>query len=249
MIPATEQYQLVIGLPAFNEEQNLPALLHDIQAADLADCLVLVVDDGSTDRTAAIATEWAEKMPLHLHRHERNLGLGAAIRHIYELARPRLRDDGVLITLDADGSHRPEQIPEMVAKVREGCDLVIASRYTAASRVTGVPALRRLLSYGAYLAVRLLLGVREVRDFTCGFRAVSADLLRRAEEKYPEGLATESGFAVTVEVLIKLLHLGARPAEIGMDLRYDLKRGASKIRIGHTIMQYLRLFRRLRRKA
>lgn len=245
MTDEQKRYRLVVGLPAYNEEADLPDLLRDIEAVGLDDALVLVVDDGSSDATAAIAEKWAKRMPLLLHRHEKNLGLGMAIANIYRLSPPLLSEGGVLVTMDADGSHRPEQILVLLAKIEKGCDLVIASRYTADSRVAGVPWPRKLLSYGAFFAVRLLFGIRQVRDFTCGFRAISASLLHRAQARYPEGLATEQGFSVTVEVLIKLLRLDARAGEIGMDLRYDLKQGKSKIRIGRTISQYLRLFRRL----
>lgn len=240
-------YRLVISLPAYNEERNLPDLLRDIRACALPAGVVLVVDDGSTDRTAAIAGEWGERLPVVLHRHRPNQGLGAAIRSILREADPLLTTDGVLVIMDADGSHRPEQIPALLAKLAEGFDVVIASRYTADSRVRGVPWHRRMLSGGVRVLARLLLGVKEVRDFSSGYRAIRASFLREAQRRYGGELATEPGFAVTLEVLIKLLRCGARVAEIGLDLRYDLKQGASKIRLTRTVVAYFRLLGRLRR--
>jgi len=237
----SQRYRLVIGLPAFNEEQNLPDLLRDIQAVGLDDCLILVVDDGSSDRTAAVVREWSGHPSAALIQHPLNQGLGAALHTIITNALSYLRADGFLVTMDADGTHRPQQIPKLLQTGAQGFDLVVASRYVGSGKITGVPWYRRVLSVGAYVVVRSLFGVRQVRDVSSGYRAISTKLLRQALAQYPEGLATERGFVATVEVLVKLLRSGARPAETGLDLRYDLKKGASKMKIWRTVRDYFRL--------
>jgi len=252
MIEKGKSFDVVIGLPAYNEESDLSDLLREIKDVDLDNYVVLVLDDGSTDNTAQIAGQWSEKIPLVLHRHQTNRGLGEALRSICSLSMDLLKEDGHLITIDADRSHRPEQIPELLAKASQGYDFVIASRYTGASRVTGVPAYRRMLSAGTRVLVRILFGIRQIRDFTSGYRAISRELITRAAGTFPrglDGLVTESGFPATVEILIKCLRIGARPAEIPIDLRYDLKRGSSKIRIIRTVLAYLKLFFRLKLKS
>jgi dolichol-phosphate mannosyltransferase len=240
---------IMVGLPAYNEELNLPFLFEEIRELQLPNYIILLVDDGSSDNTAELVKDWTDKIPLVVVRHPENQGLGAAVKNLLREAAARLGPDDYLVLMDADRSHRPYQIPSMLEKASEGYDLVIASRYTSQSKVVGVPLFRRMLSHGAYLFVRTLFGLAPIKDFTCGYRAISMRLLQKAEEKFPEGLATENGFSVTLEVLVKLVSAGAKPAEIGMDLRYDLKAGGSKMRPFATILQYFGLFGRLKKDA
>ena len=103
--------KITVVLPAYNEEQDLPPLLDRIGWAlgNTKNAFqILVVDDGSTDRTAAVAEAAAEKLPIRLLKHSRNKGLGAAIRTGLQEAS---REDGAVITMDADNSHDPALIP------------------------------------------------------------------------------------------------------------------------------------------
>jgi len=232
-----------VVLPAYNEEENLPDLLRQLAALG-QELRVVVVDDGSTDRTGAVVGAWPGPLRPTLVRHEQNLGLGRAIRTGLWYVLERAAPGDLLVTLDADGSHLPAQIPDLVAAV-ETADLAIASRYRRGARVEGVPPVRRLLSLGARLLLSVLFPLPGVRDFTCGFRAYRVELLQEAQRRYGDRLVESQGFAVMTELLVKLRGLHPRVREVPIVLRYDLKRGRSKLPPLRTVAQYLRMIARL----
>lgn len=237
-------------LPAYNEEVALPEMLDRIDEAMLEAGLpfrVVVVDDGSRDRTLEIAREAASRLPVDVVVHEVNLGLGAAIRdgllHAARAAKPR----DVLVTLDSDNTHTPDLILRMVRMVREGHDVVIASRYRPGSVVRGVSLTRRALSRAASLLLRVLFPTPGVRDYTSGYRAYRASVFQAVIEQEGETFFDQDGFQVMVDILLKLrsdsrLIFGEAP----LILRYDLKPGASKMDVGATIANTLRLVIRRR---
>ena len=233
-----------IVLPAFNEERDLPHLLERIDGAMEDANLrfeILIVDDGSTDNTREVAELWSNKLPLQVQRHEQNLGLGATLRDGLEWACRIAQPADVIITLDADNSHTPELILRMVRMIREGHDVVVASRFAPGSRVRGVPLHRRMLSRVAGALFRLLFPIRGIKDYTSGYRAYRAGLLQEVTGDDPKFFDQE-GFQVMVDVLLKLrrnphLIFGEAP----LILRYDLKEGASKMDVVDTAMSTLRL--------
>jgi len=230
-------------LPAFNEATTLPTLLEGLVAAippTDGGAEIIVVDDGSTDETAAVAASGAD-VPVRVVSHERNLGLARAMATALEKILPRAADDDVIVTMDADNTHPPALIPGMLTEIRRGADLVIASRYVPGGREEGVPALRRLLSRGIGILMRLRFGLAGVRDYSCGYRAYRAGLLRAAARYWGPRLIESRGFTVTAELLLKVQSLHPRVVEVPLHLRYDLKRGSSKMRILHTIGGYLSL--------
>lgn len=243
------QRKVWIVLPAFNEERDLPQLLERIdEAMDEAGLRfqLLIVDDGSTDRTSEIAEIWSNKLPLQVRAHPKNLGLGATLRDGLEWACQLAEPSDVIITLDADNSHTPELILRMVRLIREGHDVVIASRFTRGSRVRGVPFNRRVLSRLAGILIKLMFPIRGVRDYTSGYRAYRAGVLQQVTSQDP-GFFDQDGFQVMVDVLLKLrrdpdLIFGEAP----MILRYDLKEGESKMDVVATVSGTMRLLIRRR---
>lgn len=238
-----------IMLPAYNEEESLPPLLDGIAAA-MADAMqpytVVLVDDGSRDRTLAVAEEHARRMPIEIVRHPVNLGLGAALRDGLTHAAGRAAADEAVVTLDSDNSHSPGLIPRMVRTLGEGYDVVIASRYRQGSRTRGVPAVRRFLSWGGGWLFRALFPTRGVRDYTCGFRAYRAGALQEAIAAEGASFFDQDGFQCMVDVLLKLRRRGALFTEVPMVLRYDRKAGASKMRVARTAGNTLVLLARRR---
>lgn len=238
-----------VVLPAYNEERSLPPLLDRIAEAMFeadASYRIVVVDDGSSDSTARIAEEYARNIPLVLERHPVNLGLGMTIRDgllkAIEMADPR----DVIITMDADNSHNPELIARMGQLVREGNDVVIASRYQHGSTTRGVSGFRRFLSFGAGWLFRIVFPIPGVRDYTCGFRAYKAEALKRAVERYGDGMFDQQGFQCMVDILLKMRALNPIFTEVPMVLRYDMKEGASKMKVARTVRNTLLLMLRRR---
>jgi dolichol-phosphate mannosyltransferase len=236
-------------LPAFNEEAALGPLLDGVAAAMAEAGLayaVVVVDDGSRDRTLAIAEERARRLPVEIVRHPVNQGLGAALRDGLTHAAARAAPGDAVVTLDADGSQPPALIPRLVRRLDEACDVVIASRWRPGSAVRGVPPLRRALSYWGGWLFRVLFPTRGVRDYTCGFRAYRTGLLQEAIAAEGAALFDQDGFQCMVDLLLKLRRRGATFAEEPLVLRYDQKRGASKMRVARTIVSTLALLIRRR---
>ncbi len=234
--------KVFVVLPAFNEAARIGRLLANIDdAMDEAtlDYQVLIVDDGSTDGTAEIVAECAASMPIDLRRHVQNQGLGATIRDGL-LAAAELADaHDVIVTMDADDTHTPGLILRMVRLIREGHDVVIASRYQPGSRIIGVPWFRRLLSFGASMLFRVLYPISGVKDYTCGYRAYRADVLQQAVAHYGSEFLNQDGFQCMVDILLKLRPLHLVFGEVPFILRYDFKEGATKMRVWRTVRQTL----------
>ena len=227
-------------LPPSNEAENLPPLLDRVRGAwsGRFPFRVLVVDDGSRDETASVAAAAAGHIPIDVVRHERNRGLAAAIRTgIHEVCR-RAGDDDFVVTMDADNSHPPELVSAMLGRLDEGYDLVIASRFVHGGKEEGVPWRRRLLSRAASVVFRCVCPIPGVRDYTTGFRAYRARLLKDLWDIHGDHLIEAAAFSVMTEILLKARAARPRIAEVPLVLRYDLKEGPSKMRLGRTIRDY-----------
>lgn len=238
-----------VVLPAYNEAGGLPALLDAIEHVGTASWRVVVVDDGSTDETATVARARGDRLSLTLVVHPRNLGLAAAMRTGLVPVCRHAAPGAVVVTMDADNTHSPDQIPTMVEAVERGADVVIASRYVRGARQAGVPLHRAVLSAGVGWLLRLRFGLPGVRDYSCGYRAYRVDLLQRALAAYGDRLVETQGFVVMTELLVKPAPFRPRIVEIPLDLRYDRKIGANKMPTGRTIAGYLRLARAPRPKV
>jgi len=249
MQSAPPRRRIFVVLPAYNEEENLGPLLDGIaetMAEEGYPYQVILVDDGSQDGTVAMALARQDQMPIRIERHPQNQGLGRTIADGLRLAAAEADGQDIIITMDADNTHPPGLMGAMIRSIREGRDLVIASRYQPGARVLGVPRMRRVFSWGASRLFRLAFPIPCVWDYTCGYRAYRATLLQEAFRRYGDQLVSETGFACMVELLLKLHHLGAICGEVPLVLRYDRKAGRSKMRIGRTICRTLRLLLRYR---
>ena len=235
---------ICIVLPAYNEGETLSPLLAEI-AATLGETghsyRVIVVDDGSDDGTAGVVREAAVSMPISLVSHPVNRGLSEALKTGLVEALIKCSPRDVIVTMDSDNTHIPGLILRMVRMIREGYDVVIASRYRPESRVIGVPCSRRILSRGASLLFRILFPMRGVRDFTSGYRAYRASLIQEMFAAHGNDFVNRPGFSCMVDILLKIRHLPVVAGEVPMILRYDRKASGSKMKVGKTIVETLEL--------
>lgn len=172
------QRTLVI-IPTYNERENLRLILGRVQSAR-PDLHVLIVDDGSPDGTGELADELASADPERIHVMHRTSkdGLGAA--YLAGFAWGLTRQYSVLVEMDADGSHAPEQLHRLLDAVDAGADLAIGSRYVPGGVVCNWPRRRLLLSRTANTYSRLLLGV-DIHDITAGYRAYRREVLEKSD--------------------------------------------------------------------
>ncbi|GAA2048528.1 polyprenol monophosphomannose synthase [Williamsia deligens] len=174
----------LVIIPTYNERENLPVIVERLHGA-LPGVHVLVVDDGSPDGTGDLADSLAERdgqgrpaPRIHvMHRSEKS-GLGGA--YIAGFGWGLERDYTVIVEMDADGSHAPEQLHRLLEKINAGSDLVIGSRYVPGGALVNWPLRRKWLSQGANTYSRLALGVG-VRDITAGYRAYRREVLQKID--------------------------------------------------------------------
>jgi dolichol-phosphate mannosyltransferase len=205
--------RVVVVVPTYNERGTLPELLAGITASD--DCGVLVVDDASPDGTGKIADEWAARMPDRvsvLHRTgARGLGraYGDGLSRALEMGVP------IVAQMDADLSHDPKYLPDLIAALDEA-DLAIGSRYLNGISVVNWPLRRIALSMFANRYIRAITGLT-VRDCTSGFRCWRRETLARVvvSAGIVSGKSTRvsAGYAFLTEMLFHAAADGARITE------------------------------------
>lgn len=238
---------LFVILPAYNEaralEQLLPSMVSVLQPYPFR---VFVVDDGSKDDTAGVASRFKDQ-GVTLIRHQQNQGLGEALRTGFMAALRESSEHDVIVTMDADNTHPPEMIPVMEEKLAGGLDLVVASRFADGGQEVGLSLYRKILSRGAGLLMTAFFHLDGVKDYSSGYRAFRAGFLAKGLAEYGPHLIESGGFAVSVEILLKLSALGPRCGEVPLILRYDRKCGRSKMPVLKTILGYISLIFKLKR--
>lgn len=239
--------KLILVLPAYNEERDLRPLIANLEPIfeRLAHCghehAYVIVDDGSTDATPEILRDLEQHLPVTAITHSPNQGLGPTIRDGLKMASELAGDQDIIFAMDADNSHPAGLMIRMTEMILEGNDVVIASRYRPGARVVGLEWHRRLMSLGARLLFQFMFPIAGVRDYTCGYRAYRARLLKKAFAVYGNSFVEHEGFQSMADILLKLSRLNAIINEAPMILRYDLKTGTSKMRVGRTVLNTLRL--------
>jgi dolichol-phosphate mannosyltransferase len=207
------------------------------------DCRMLVVDDGSTDRTAAIVEDKIKHdRNLQCVKHPTNRGPGEAFLTGFRRILEDADGNDVIISMDADNTHSEQTIRLMLARIQEGFELVIASVYAPGGRFIGVPFLRYVLSTGCNLIYRILFPMTGIREYTGFYRAYLVSGLRRTLARFAEinePLISVPGFACAAEILIKARRMPLFMVEVPMLVRYDKKGGKSKLRIWRTIGEHL----------
>ena len=211
---------VLVVIPTYNERDNLGQTVSRLRAA-VPDANVLVVDDGSPDGTGDLADELAAADPQVsvLHRTEK-AGLGTAYLAGFAIG----MGDGydVLVEMDADGSHAPEDLPALLAAL-DDADLVLGSRYVEGGKVVNWPWRRSFFSQSANLYARTALGVR-IRDITAGFRAFRRQVL---EELDLESVSS-AGYCFQIDMAWRAVRAGFRVREVPITFT-DREHGMSKM--------------------
>lgn len=235
---------LSVVLPVYNEAKRLEVLIEKISEVLSRAGIsyrIIAVNDGSGDASGEILERLASWTPVDIITHKMNRGLGETIRDGFELAAELSADDDVIVRLDADDTQDPALIPLMYEKVQEGYDVVVASRYERGGAEVGLTFKRRFFSRAANILMKICFPVKGLKDYSCGYRAYRAGIVRKAIRVFGNDFIELKGlgFTVTPEKLVKLIRLGAKITEVPLVLRYDLKESRSKMESYATIMGYM----------
>ncbi len=211
---------VVVIIPTYNEADNVEAIVVRVRTAvPAAD--VLVVDDASPDGTGALADAMAAQDPaVHVLHRAGKEGLGAAYVAGFRWA--LARDYEVLVEMDADGSHQPEQLPLLLDRLATA-DLVLGSRWVSGGEVRNWPLTRQLISRGGNAYTRLALGV-PLRDATGGFRAFRRATLQGLELE----TVSSQGYCFQVDLAWRAVRAGFTVAEVPITF-VERERGTSKM--------------------
>jgi glycosyltransferase involved in cell wall biosynthesis len=202
--------RVLIAIPVYNEAKTVRGVLERVHAIHPD---ILVIDDGSTDETAAIINELKAPMGLDLIRHEANAGYGRAIRESFQRA-ARGGYDWV-ITMDCDEQHEPARIPDFLRAIeRDDLDIVSGSRYMSADAPTHTaPSDRRSINRTITQEINATLGF-ELTDAFCGFKAHRVDAMSSLS-------LSEDGYAFPMQLWVQAANQDMRVGEIEVELIYN----------------------------
>jgi len=240
---------LWIIIPAYNEERDLPPLLPKINQVLLSKDIshrIVVVDDGSIDNTPSILEGFKSTLGLDVVRHPINRGLGETERDGFEFVAMNANPEDLIVRVEADNTHEPDYIVDLIAKLNAGYDVVNTSRFQPGGGQLGVDGYRAVISRAANLFMQLIFRIPSIRDYSCGYRAYRVQVIQDAIRIFGNNFIQLRGlgFTSTLETIVKLHLLGCRFAEVPFVLRYDQKGGPSKMvssitTVGYFIMALL----------
>ncbi|MBI3115592.1 MAG: polyprenol monophosphomannose synthase [Candidatus Kerfeldbacteria bacterium] len=215
-----------IILPTYNERDALPKLIERIAAVGLTDWEAIVVDDRSPDGTAEVAAELAQRFPVRVIVRSGKQGLASAVVRGFEEARGQF-----LVAMDADHSHDPAILPALVARLAQGADVVVGSRFAPGGGIVGWPAWRQWMSRVATWLATALFRVH-VRDPMSGYFALQRPFFTNVAPRL-----NPMGYKILLELLVR--GRPGRVEEVGFQFQ-DRRYGKSKISVA-VVTAYLRM--------
>lgn len=213
--------RVLVCTPTYIEAQNIEEFLRRARAA-VPDADILVLDDNSPDGTADVAEKVAAELGgIEVLRRPEKRGLGNAYRAGFAVGMARGYD--ILVQIDADLSHDPAVLPELIAAVEQGADLAIGSRYVPGGSIPNWPARRRAMSKYGNLYTNFMLRTG-AKDATAGYRAFRADALRAVDY----AATRAKGYGFQIELAYRVSRWGGRIVEVPITFA-DRVRGQSKM--------------------
>jgi dolichol-phosphate mannosyltransferase len=232
--------EIGVILPTYCEAQNIGKLIKEIENLQL-DISILVIDDSSPDRTAEIVRDLQRKyanilLLVRLGKH----GLGTAITEGFRTFLSLKNPPRYVITMDADYSHNPRDIPRLLSIMQCGCGLVIGSRYCRGGEIAGWPSTRRIISRLANAIAKFVVD-KEVHDCTSGFRCYSTEFVR-------EGIGNlhSQTYEIQIETIKQACCKGFEIKEVPI-LFVNRKKGKSKLTIAEVKSYVFYIFKTITR--
>lgn len=237
-----------ILMPAYNEEENIAervkGVVTTMEQAGIDDFRIFVADDGSTDATANIlAAEKKSNDRLDFVSLAQNRGPGGAfgvgLEHLLESA----GDDDIIITMDSDNTHNVKTIRLLLSKLDEGYEAVSASGWADGGMMIGIPFMRWIFTFGCNRLYRLIFPIRGVTCYTGFFKGFRVSGLREIKKRFGEVISCD-GFACMAELMVRCRRIPLFCGEVPFLMRFDVRKGASNIRIIRTIREHLGIISR-----
>lgn len=226
--------KILVIIPTYNERENIGKIIPEVLKVTASDTEILVVDDNSPDGTSEIVRQLGDKNHrVHLFLRSKKEGLGRAYLSGFQWGLEQKFD--ILIEMDADFSHRPEDLLSLIAQAKKS-DFAIGSRYIEGGKTINWGILRKLISKGGALYSRLILGY-PVRDWTGGFNAWN----RRVLEQIGLANVQSNGYSFQIELKYRALKLGFNGAEVPIVFE-DRRVGQSKMSLKIVLEAFYRVW-------
>lgn len=231
-----------IVFPAYNEELAIGKILAEVsmmlEKSGYESFELVVVDDGSRDRTSAIVEDFKKAT---LIKHPVNRGLGAALRTGLLYAIKSSNPGDIILTTESDNTQETHKLDELIKAVQQGADIAIATPLTGGGFV-GVPLYRRFLSRGGNIIYSLLFPVDGLHDYTNLVRAYKYSILKQGVDTYgEEKFLNKSGFEAVPDILLKLRVLKPKIVEIPIRIDFTASQKSSSMDVLKTIKRSLKL--------
>jgi len=230
-----------IMLPVFNEEMDLPFLLKKFTSVMKGkDYHLVVIDDGSTDKTQQILEKFKDNLNLEVLNHPINRGLGETERDGFEYIASQAGKGDYIVRIEGNDTQNPKFIFSLIDKLEEGYDVVISSRFLPGGAQEGRTPCRSFISRCANFLLRVIFRIPGVTDYSSGYRVYRVKVLQDALAIFGNHLIELHGVGFTskLEIIIKLHLLGCRFSELPVVFHYGQKRGESKMVASITTFGY-----------
>ncbi len=238
---------LTLVIPVLNEAANLQRLFASLATLNTQlrkdfRLHVLLVDDGSTDGTTDLARKLGKSLDLTILHHEKNMGPGRAFATAFTHIGRKLGAGDLVITMEGDNTSRLELIRQMLLRLQEGFDVILASPYMYGGGIRNTSAFRVIMSTMANLFVKELLGLNGILTVSSFFRLYTGRFLKRMQSIYGAGIIERPGFECMTEMMMKMVMIKTNLSEIAMVVDTHARVGKSRMHIWRTVRGYLALW-------
>jgi len=234
--------EIGVILPTYREAENIANLIDEIENLQL-NTAILVIDDSSPDKTAEVVKDLQKKYSnILLCVRPTKSGLGTAITDGFKIFLSLNSAPKFIVTMDADYSHNPKAVPQLLSKMQSGCGIVIGSRYCRGGKIAGWPCTRKIISRIANVVAKFLVGLK-LRDCTSGFRCYSTRFLRLAI-----GSLHSQTYEIQIETIRQALLRGFSVKESPI-LFVNRKRGKSKLSLAEVQSYISYIFKTATRRS
>ncbi|MFC1667537.1 glycosyltransferase family 2 protein [Candidatus Omnitrophota bacterium] len=237
---------LYIAIPVFNERENIKDLFNSLDrlreklSSAYSSIEIVIVDDGSNDNTVRLI-EANKSLKLTLLRHEKNIGPGASFGTAFEYLSSRINSEDWVVTMEGDNTSRLNVLEHMLMRKNEGYDVVLASPFIYGGSFENIPWFRIFVSNVLVVLIKIIMDLHGILVFSSFFRIYGGGIVLKMQRRFGKRIIESSGFEHALELIAKLVIVGARISEVEMNLNWENRKGKSKMRFFKTILGYLKI--------